>query len=848
MTAEGSADGPGDGDVLVGVDWSCASSPAGLHPGPGDLDVAELEWMPATVPGTVAGALRDAGAAEPSPEWLDGRDWWFRCRFAATEHTTLDPDPPGAWILSSEGLATLADVWLNGRHLLHSDSMFSHHRVAAGPLAADNELTIRFGSLDPVLERTRPRPRWKAAGIRSQNLRWLRTTLFGRQGGWAAVPVPVGPWRPLHLRPASPVEVTASRLRSTCSDGPGDSTTGSVSVALDVSGPDLATDRPLPAARLEVDGHSAPLEVTRARSGFRLTGSVTVDGVERWWPHTHGGQPLYPVRVVVAGVALDLGRVGFRSVGVDRSNGGFRLIVNDVPVFCRGAGWYPIDPVSLQSSDDTMAESIGSARAAGLNMLRIPGDTVYEDRRFFDRCDREGVLVWQDAMLGPIDPPADEEFLAAIGAEVSDLLDRTAGHPSLAVLCGGQQIEEQAAMFGLPRERWPTPVIDTVLPDLVARSAPGLVYVTSSPTGGDLPFQSDVGVSHYVGVGVLLFPLDDLRRAAPRFVSEGFAFSVPPERVTVDDEFGGDPSTVHEARWKLAVHGDPGSLLDLEDVRNHYVDSLFAVDTALLWRTDVDRALDLGRAAMAEVATAAIAEWRRPGSPCDGMLTIALRDLRAGPGWGLLDSSGRPKAPWYALARGASPVAVLATDEGVNGLALHVVNDTADAIEATLALGLHTAIHRAEAASCPVVVPPRGGVEVRAEALFDGFRDLTYAYRFGPRGYELVTADLVDAGGRTLASTGFLPGGPGRDVEPDVGLQAGVGRADGGAWLLQVSSRRFAHYVHVDVPGFVASDSWFHLPPGGARSVLLRPDAASGGEPRGQVRALNSAAPCSIHP
>ncbi len=848
MAAEGVAGAVDDAGVLAGADWFCVSTPAGAHPGPGGLDDLDEQWIPATVPGTVAGAFRAAGAAEPSPDWLDGRDWWFRCRFAGPTNATPSPDPPEAWVLSSEGLATLADVWLNDRHVLRSESMFSHHRVAVGPLTADNELCIRFGALAPELERRRPRPRWKTHGISSQNLRWIRTTLLGRQGGWAATPAPVGPWRPLHLRPACPIEVTGSRVRSARLDASGVETTGSVSVELEVSGSDLTVDRPLPPAQLEVHGHRSEMTVSRTERGLRLTGTVTVGDVELWWPHTHGGQPLYPVRAVVAGVPLDLGEVGFRTVTVDRSDGGFRLSVNDVPVFCRGAGWYPIDPVSLQASDDTMAASIGMARAGGLNMLRIPGDTVYEDRRFFTLCDREGILVWQDAMLGPVDPPAEEEFLTAIGTEVSDLLDRVAGHPSLAVLCGGQQIEEQAAMFGLPRERWPTPVIESVLPDLVTRSAPGLVYVTSSPTGGDLPFQSDVGLSHYVGVGTLLFPVGDLRRAAPRFVSEGFAFSIPPERVTVDQQFGGDLPAVHEADWKLAVHHDPASSYDLEDVRDHYAESFFAVDLADLWRTDVERALDLGRAAMAEVAAASIAEWRRPGSPCDGWLTVALCDLRPGPGWGLVDSSGRPKAPWFVLARSGASVAVLATDEGVNGLAFHLVNDTAEAIEATLELGLHTAIHRVEAASCPVVVPARGGLELRAEALFDGFRDLTYAFRFGPRAYELVTADLVDASGAIVATTGYLPGGPGRETEPDVGLQAGVEPVDGGTWLLQISSRRFAQYVHVDVPGFVASDSWFHLPPGGARSVLLRPDAGSDGEPRGRVRALNSAAPCSISP
>jgi beta-mannosidase len=171
------------------------------------------------------------------------------------------------------------------------------------------------------------------------------------------------------------------------------------------------------------------------------------------------------------------------------------------------------------------------------------------------------------------------------------------------------------------------------------------------------------------------------------------------------------------------------------------------------------------------------------------------------------------------------------------------VNDTAEPVEAQLELGLHTAVHSVEGVSRPVVVPARGGLEVRAESLFDGFRDLTYAYCFGPRGYELVTADLVDPAGVVLSRTGYLPGGPYRELDPDVGLQAEAEPVDGGGWLLRVSARRFAQYVQIDVPGYLPDDSWFHLPPGGSRTVLLRPEPGTSQVPHGRVRALNSALP-----
>ena len=52
----------------------------------------------------------------------DPDDWWFRCRFAAPR-----PVAQTGGVLDVDGLATIADVWLNGRHLLHSENMFVAH-------------------------------------------------------------------------------------------------------------------------------------------------------------------------------------------------------------------------------------------------------------------------------------------------------------------------------------------------------------------------------------------------------------------------------------------------------------------------------------------------------------------------------------------------------------------------------------------------------------------------------------------------------------------------------------------------------------------------------------------------
>ena len=129
---------------------------------------------------------------------------------------------------------------------------------------------------------------------------------------------------------------------------------------------------------------------------------------------------------------------------------------------------------------------------------------------------------------------------------------------------------------------------------------------------------------------------------------------------------------------------DAGAGWDFEDVRDHYVERLFGVAPAELRARDPERYLALGRVATGEAMLRTFAEWRRPGSSCRGGLVWFARDLWPGAGWGVIDSTGRPKAAYWYLKRALAPVALLTADEGLNGLWFHAVNDTIEPIEADL--------------------------------------------------------------------------------------------------------------------------------------------------------------------
>jgi beta-mannosidase len=824
-------------DLLAGASWSCCATRPGAVTDPGQLAGGFPSWIPAAVPGTAAGALAGtSGWRKAATADVDGSDWWFCCRLPA--------GGDGAWTLVFEGLATVADVWFAGRHVLHSENMFVPYRVDLDAVAVDDEVVVRFAALTPLLGQRRPRPRWKTQMANHQGLRWFRTSYLGRQPGWAVTPAPVGPWRPVRLEPADAARIVSRRVEARG----GDDGSGMVSVMVKVAG---VVDVPGPARVTvrRVDGGAGGRETVVAEgmaagkgdgAEMVIEGEITVAGIERWWPHTHGRQPLYAVTVEVGQRTFEVGRVGFRTVEIDRTDGGFGLVVNGVAVFCRGACWWPVDGIGFHAGDDELRRTLDLVTSAGMNMVRIPGGSVYEESRFWDLCDELGIMVWQDCMISYTDPPEDEAYQAVVVSELEEIFGPLSGRPALAVVCGGQEVEEQAAMFGLPRSKWSCSLTEKIIPAVADRWLPGVPYVTSSPTGGDIPFQPDAGDCHYWGVGSFLRSPEDARRSGIRFMSEGMGFAIPPERQTVEEECGGAIRAGHDPEWKQAVHHDTGRSWDLEDVRDYYVKELFGTDPHRLRYLDPERALDMGRAVTAELFSRTFSEWRRAGSSCQGGLGVALRDLVPGAGWGLIDSLGRPKAPWFSLRRVFAPVAMIVTDEGLNGLHLHLVNDTEGAFQGEVKVVLFARGElRVEEVGCAVEIPARGQVMVDAGALFDGFRDVSYSHRFGPSAYDVVAAGLFDGDGNVVSEIVHLPSGLDRPVEPEVGLTAVAhGQADG-RWSLVVSTRRLAQWVVIEVPGFRPSDSWFHLAPGASRNVSLYPiDGAE--SPSGHVRAFNA--------
>ena len=818
--------------VLLDAGWQLARVLPGDCASPDQLDSVSLNWRDATVPGTVANSVHEDINL---PGAYDSADWWYRLQFRAPQRSAS-----ARCDLCFDGLATLAEVWLNGTEILRSRNMFIGHRIDVSALLRDdNQMFIVFRSMDTELAQRRPRPRWKTALVEQQNLRWLRTTLLGRIPGWTPPIVPVGPWGDVALDTIEHVAVTALDLQ-TWAEG----AVGRLKLSANVA---AVAASPISAARLNLGNQRYELSIG-AGHDIRIQADLTIPGVPLWWPHTHGTPNLLPCQLEFLAdeqwVSIDCGKVGFKQMRLDQRDGNVEFSVNGVDIFCRGACWTTTDFLSLRGSQTELRRTLELMCDAGLNMLRIGGTMVYESNEFYQLCDELGILLWQDFMFANMDYPfADATFAADVEAEVNHQLQRLQCHACIAVYCGSSEVAQQAAMLGLPESEWSNDFFTSALPQHCAARHHGISYFPSTPWGGALPFHVASGISHYYGVGAYRRPISDVKSAKVKFTTECLGFSNVPDPETMALMLHGTTPPPHHPRWKARLPRDNGTGWDFEDIRDHYLKQLFSVDPVTLRSIDVARYYALSRVVTGEVMRRVFAEWRSPDSHCAGALVWFLRDLWPGAGWGIIDSTGRPKAAYWYLKRAWAAQSIHITDEGLDGLNIHVVNDLPLPLQARVELELLQGGRVAtDTAQRNTKVPGYGSVTLQADAMLGYFSDSNAAYRFGPAKHDVICARLVDAdSGGVLSEDFFFPAGYALPQQRTESLVAEASWRGDGKVALTLRSDAFLQAVSFSCKDFAPDDNHFHLAPQHEKSLLFSPVGSTVGKFRAHIDALNLA-------
>ena len=630
------------------------------------------EALPCSVPCSVYETLTAAGRI-PDPYW--GENEWISTPISDQDatfetHFNIPEDMRKAerLYLRLEGVDTLAEIWLNGVLLGKTDNM---HRIWEFPLPDGlrrEECALRVNILSPsrfVREKYEKRPLW---GVESTmpGYPYLRKAhcMFGWD--WGPVLPDMGLWRSVSLHACSGGRIRDVYYSQRHEDG---SVVLTCSAALELfSGQAQAV---LTVTAPDGKVFTAPLEGGRAE--------IRIDDPMLWWVRGLGAQPLYRCRLdlLVNGVSVDVHerRIGLRTLSVSREKDQwgeeFCFINNGVRVFAMGANYIPEDQLLPRITPERTRRLLEDCKCANYNLIRVWGGGFYPDESFYDWCDENGMIVWQDFMFACSAYLLEDDFERTVRAEIRDNVIRLRNHPSLGLWCGNNEIESAWEGWGLPEDPQAKAdylrLFEDMIPGILRELDPETFYWPSSPSsgGGFRDASSNrAGDMHYWAVWHNFKPIEAFRKLYYRFCSE-YGFESIPDLKTIrafTDEKNPDLcGNVMEAHQKC-TQGNEKIMYYLAQMVNY--------------PCDFERLIYCSQLVQADCIRSNVEHMRRARGRCMGSVYWQVNDSNPVISWSSIDYFGRWKGLHYAARRFYAPLLLSCDDTDPLHPALWVTNDT----------------------------------------------------------------------------------------------------------------------------------------------------------------------------
>ena len=624
-------------------------------------------WFPATVPGTVHTDLMANELIEDpffrlnerSVQWVDKEDWMYETTFNATAEEVNAENQE----IVFKGLDTYADVYLNHERILVADNM---HRTwkcdVKGKLReGENLLEVYFNSPIKV-----DLPKYdqydytfNTGPDQSQNGGIFNKTLsiFARKAGyhygwdWGPRLVTSGIWRDIDL-------VTWNGLKL--------DNVQYIQKDVNASRAEMKTvvrvfsDSDLQNAEVSItaDGKTVATKKTALKKGMNnVTLDYTVKKPRLWWTNGLGEPYLYDFNTTVKAGKDEVAQsdaIGIRSLKLitkdDAQGRSLTFELNGKPVFMKGVDMIPLDNFLPRVSHEKYDKHVLDAKAVNMNMIRVWGGGVYEDDYFYDLCDRNGILVWQDFMFACSTYPADEAFLANIRQEAIDNVERLRNHCSIALWCGNNECQDVYYGWGGRYNYYKEKGVEELttkqfkdmyfrtLPEVVDEYGGGISYRPSSPYAfEDTPSDGVHGDAHYWGVWHGRDSIGHYNVEKARFFSE-YGFQSFPEFESVKIY------APEERDWSInsevmMAHQRAGSYAN--NLIKEYMDEEFRTPE------DFPSFLYVGSILQGDAIKTAVEAHRRDMPHCMGTLVWQHNDCWPVASWAGRDYYGRWKAQQY---------------------------------------------------------------------------------------------------------------------------------------------------------------------------------------------------------
>lgn len=484
------------------------------------------------VPGDVHIALTEAGVIDDplvdvnseKCKWMEEKEFWYKKIFVVPEGFMQDKTE-----LVFDGLDLTADIWLNGRYIGSHNNAFTRKVIdISGDLAeGENTLIVR---IDDGVHGVKDKPldlmkySWNA----EQPYRaWMRKPQFVYGWDWTIWMPSCGIWKGVSICTYHAATVRNVLVESAYESG---SITTAKEITLSVTADvefmqsgeymlscEARTDGRYEEAVCVADntiGITVPYVMKKGDEGSgqetKYTLKLKIPNPKLWWPNGAGAQYRYELVLTLRDVAGNILQTlqkkhGIRSVALreailDKKSKGFTFMINDTPIFAKGANHVPADCFPGRITDEKNRKLLQAAADANMNMIRVWGGGIYESDAFMDTCDELGIMVWHDFMFAcAYYPDHVPEFYEEIRTEATENILRLRGYASLVGWSGNNEIQEMYLAAKNSGKEFPWyggRLYEELLPGLVKELCPDRIYRESSPFGGEEPTSYDMGDQH----------------------------------------------------------------------------------------------------------------------------------------------------------------------------------------------------------------------------------------------------------------------------------------------------------------------------------------------------------------
>ncbi|MBE6949785.1 MAG: glycoside hydrolase family 2 protein [Ruminococcaceae bacterium] len=641
-----------------------------------------FEPLSCTAPCTMLSVLYENGKI-PDPhyglnerelQYLADKDCTFEARFTVDAETMAKDFHE----LVFHGLDTICHIYLNGKLLDKVQNMHRTHVIYVGDDLTEGENTLRLEFKSPTRYFAREQHRhylYINDGDTIPGAAHLRKAMYQSGWDWGPTLPDMGIWRPVELKCYDVDRLYRTTFTQDHHDGLVDVTVKAESFH------NWARD-----IYVTLDGKREKVvdgEVT-----------ITVENPKLWWVRGLGEQPLYDcvIELEHEGVVIDTmhKRIGLRTLTVstekdaDKRGSEFAFVINGVKIFSMGANYIPMDNLLSRVTDERIEQHIQWAIDANFNTLRIWGGGYYPEDKFYDLCDEKGIMVWEDFMVACANIWFTQEMQDEFWAEAVDNLNRLNHHPSLAILCGNNEMEDMIINAGAQNTEHVRHdyihLYEILLPELCKKYAPDTFYWPSSPSSGggfDDPGNHARGDTHYWTVWHGGVPFTTYRQMHFRFCSE-YGFEAFPSMKTIrtfcEEKDHNCFSRVMENHQKCK--GGNGKIL-------RYLSDNY------LYPAKFEDLVYASQLLQADAIKYGVEHFRRERGWCMGSIYWQFNDCWPVASWSSVDSCGRYKALHYAARKFYAPVAMgLFLEQGK--LTVNVSNETMNDFSGSIRLRLCT--------------------------------------------------------------------------------------------------------------------------------------------------------------